>query len=1132
MPRHFELGMTQQRTITSDSYHSSRRQQHHIISCHSVLPENANNSITSRTVSPIALVYPQQNHQRNISSHGIFFRGLVSSFRRTFCDCDDMSDFHHFRLQEHSQVDHSAISLVVLFAFFTLTFCFWLSLLVDAYQSVGALITIVSMIAIVISFIGFAFYVVLKILNIKLWSNTHMGRMETLLLFMLSFCGELFIIQLIIMRKDYNHVSEYMKTETLPEAISIVTMMIPSILYLVFKGVRFRNVIYSIGCSFACDIYLMTRYGLNQSWIPMALALIFSLFMISEYHRQCLNNFLITRQLQQAMGENHRMAEEIKSSELRHMIGNVAHDLKTPLSSFISGIDVIQNVAKDLLGDLEKLRKTSQPEVNQSDMIHVTEKVSTILEVAENVTNTNAFMIMTINRCIDYNKTLFGLKLSPKPEVFVLKESLEFTVKCLKNSYDQVSIICEYFGEGLKGGDIMIRTDKQWLQENLLCLVGNGAKYSERGSSVKVSVFVVAKMTKVIPNSLNSSSPSSAESLAAPSIAATHLHDSAAALVAMEEGMTNSPSRPTFQGFNHGNLSKGSPQQHNGTFAAPPISSSPSSITGRQVGQVDSTSAARQYFLKFTVLDTGSGISPEFYEKLFEEPAQAARINGGTGLGLYSLANRVEALGGEYGVQNRMDIDGRSGTQFWFTIPFEEASANNVGNGMGNRRASRLLSPDEFRNLPGNSAPNSAYRSATRSLHASNDESPANVKTPDTTIPVVLKSNLPSRSESRETENIASSVVRFPTIPRSDSVYKEDNSPTSVYFERLAFVGSASASASASGNSAFDAFSHSSKGHVGAIHELSSGSTAPLSSSNDAQSIGNKAGDKNVNKMNLAGYKKLHVLVVDDSPVITKMASLALRKQGYKVSLAENGQQAVDKVTEMIAAIERSPLSGKTLVEKIDVILMDFQMPVMDGIEGIRVIDELLWSERVRLLEPQNAAENAVSRCTCNLVPPQFDRGGALPITSISRSFRSSRSALPAVVLPFSRSDSSSVRLFSAPANAAPSNLPPSLCVFCSCFAPIIIGFSAKSDESQIQVAYDNGMDAFMPKPFTINAFQNILNGCLEPLNIDTIESGKESSQEFGSGSDKQSSRSFGRARRHSKIEISSPPEIASGPII
>ncbi len=75
-------------------------------------------------------------------------------------------------------------------------------------------------------------------------------------------------------------------------------------------------------------------------------------------------------------------------------------------------------------------------------------------------------------------------------------------------------------------------------------------------------------------------------------------------------------------------------------------------------------------------------------------------------------------------------------------------------------------------------------------------------------------------------------------------------------------------------------------------------------------------------------------------------------------------------------------------------------------------------------------------------------------------------------------------------------------------------------------------MDAFMPKPFTINAFQNILNGCLEPLNIDTIESGKESSQEFGSDSNNQSSRSFGRARRHSKIEFSSPFETNSGPTI
>ncbi len=37
-------------------------------------------------------------------------------------------------------------------------------------------------------------------------------------------------------------------------------------------------------------------------------------------------------------------------------------------------------------------------------------------------------------------------------------------------------------------------------------------------------------------------------------------------------------------------------------------------------------------------------------------------------MGLYSLAKRVEALGGYYGVQRRKD--GREGSLFWFAIPY------------------------------------------------------------------------------------------------------------------------------------------------------------------------------------------------------------------------------------------------------------------------------------------------------------------------------------------------------------------------------------------------------------------------------------------------------------------------------
>ena len=41
---------------------------------------------------------------------------------------------------------------------------------------------------------------------------------------------------------------------------------------------------------------------------------------------------------------------------------------------------------------------------------------------------------------------------------------------------------------------------------------------------------------------------------------------------------------------------------------------------------------------------------------------------GGTGLGLYSLSRRIEALGGQYGVHGRKD--GKQGSAFWLSFPY------------------------------------------------------------------------------------------------------------------------------------------------------------------------------------------------------------------------------------------------------------------------------------------------------------------------------------------------------------------------------------------------------------------------------------------------------------------------------
>ncbi|EKD42646.1 MAG: Sensor protein [uncultured bacterium] len=74
----------------------------------------------------------------------------------------------------------------------------------------------------------------------------------------------------------------------------------------------------------------------------------------------------------------------------------------------------------------------------------------------------------------------------------------------------------------------------------------------------------------------------------------------------------------------------------------------------------------------------------------------------------------------------------------------------------------------------------------------------------------------------------------------------------------------------------------------------------------------------------MAQINQKTILIVEDEYFLAETIKVRLEYMGFAVLLAENGQQALDMM----------PL------QKIDLVLMDIIMPVLDGLKAIRMLRE------------------------------------------------------------------------------------------------------------------------------------------------------------------------------------------------
>jgi signal transduction histidine kinase/CheY-like chemotaxis protein/HPt (histidine-containing phosphotransfer) domain-containing protein len=325
-----------------------------------------------------------------------------------------------------------------------------------------------------------------------------------------------------------------------------------------------------------------------------------------------------------------------------------------------------------------------------------------------------------------------------------------------------------------------------------------------------------------------------------------------------------------------------------GTLAAEPDASSPDTV-----------------LVRFEVRDTGIGMPEEVRARLFQPFVQGdsstTRRFGGTGLGLGISKRLVELMGGEIGVES----EAGAGSTFWFTVRFARGvppPPRQVAPDLTGLRVlvvddnaiNRLLLERVLESWRMRCVTVADGRAALEALEAAaGRHEPFELAILDLLMPEM---------DGLELARAVRGDPRFETLP-------------------LVLL-------SSSGHREVERESQASG--VGAcltkpvrLSRLFDCVVTVMARTERPRRAARRGGDRVPRQRRRSGPRvKPRVLVVEDNQINQRLAVLVLEQLGCRVDVAGNGREALD-------AVARLPY---------DVVLMDCQMPEMDGYEATRAI--------------------------------------------------------------------------------------------------------------------------------------------------------------------------------------------------